>query len=87
MEKGDPAGRLKQEGILYKEYFHLESGRHHKHLSPLLNTFHGIGGSYGNTIMTPDFIKKNWVLAGFEVLGISEGVIDTRQDLVVLRRP
>jgi ubiquinone/menaquinone biosynthesis C-methylase UbiE len=83
----DPAGHLKTAGILYKEYFHLASGQKHKHISPLLNPYQGIGGSYGNTVMTPEFIKENWRNSGFEVLGISEGVIDSRQDVVVLRRP
>jgi len=86
-EEADPVMQMKKEGFLYKEYFHLRLGQKYKHLSPLLNSFQGISGSYGNTVMTPEFIKKNWTLAGFEVLGISEGVIDSRQDLVALRRP
>jgi ubiquinone/menaquinone biosynthesis C-methylase UbiE len=83
----DPVEHLKTAGILYKEYFHLTSGQKRKHISPLLNSCHGIGGSYGNAVMTPEFIKENWPKSGFEVLGISEGVIDSRQDVVVLRRP
>jgi hypothetical protein len=45
------------------------------------------GESYGNTIMTPDFIREKWSESGFEVLGIAEGVSCARQDLVVLQRP
>jgi hypothetical protein len=46
-----------------------------------------LGDSYGNMIMTPEFVRRSWKGAGFEVLGIAEGVIGARQDLVVLRRP
>jgi ubiquinone/menaquinone biosynthesis C-methylase UbiE len=87
VDEVDPAEHLKTTGILYKEYFHLISGQRHKHISPKLNSYRGIGGSYGNTVMTPKFINENWQKSGFEVLGISEGVIDSRQDVVVLRRP
>lgn len=83
----DPAEELRKNGILYKEYSRLRSERAHTHISPKLNVFDGITGSYGNTVMTPEFIKENWKNVGFEVAGISEGVICSRQDLVVLRRP
>jgi hypothetical protein len=36
--------------------------------------------------MTPEFIRENWSGAGFEVAAIVQGIIDYRQDLIVLRK-
>jgi SAM-dependent methyltransferase len=46
----------------------------------------GIDGSYGTTALAPDYIERNWPKFGFAVEAILEGIIDYRQDLVVLRR-
>ena len=81
------AALLAAEGILYKEYAFLKSNLDHRHLSPKVNRVHGIKGTYGNTVMTPDFIRKDWPRFGFEVVDIIEGVIDYRQDLIVLCKP
>lgn len=61
-------------GILYKEYSDLDAAM-------------GITGSYGNTVLMPDHIRGAWPASGFEVVDIVEGIIDQRQDLVVLRKP
>jgi hypothetical protein len=44
-------------------------------------------GSYGNTVLSPDYIRRHWSKSGLEVVDIVEGVIDHRQDLVVCKRP
>jgi len=82
------ARELAEKGILYKEYWFLNQARKHEAGSPLsvANRARGIEGSYGATVMTPEFVFRSWSELGFEVMGISEGVIDQRQDLVVLRR-
>lgn len=79
---------LRKDGVFYKEYAWLkELQKRGPALTANVDIASFLGDSYGNTIMTPEFIYRNWSAAGFEVLGISEGVIDERQDLVVLRRP
>jgi ubiquinone/menaquinone biosynthesis C-methylase UbiE len=87
-DKDEIEGILRRDGIFYKEYAWLkELKKRGPALSPKVEMASYFGDSYGNTIMTTDFVRKNWTAAGFEVLGIAEGVIDARQDLVVLRRP
>jgi SAM-dependent methyltransferase len=80
--------KLRKDGIFYKEYAWLKDlQRRGPALTANVDIASFLGDSYGNTIMTPEFVRQNWAVAGFEVLGISEGVIAERQDLVVLRRP
>jgi hypothetical protein len=47
----------------------------------------GIDKSYGSTVMTPDYIFRNWSSAGFKVISVIEGITDYRQDLIVLHKP
>jgi len=80
--------KLRKDGVFYKEYAWLkELQKRGPALTANVDIASFVGDSYGNTIMTPEFVYRNWSAAGFEVLGISEGVIAERQDLVVLRRP
>jgi ubiquinone/menaquinone biosynthesis C-methylase UbiE len=82
------AEKLRKDGVFYKEYAWLkELQKRGPALTANVDIASFLGDSYGNTIMTPEFVHRNWSAAGFEVLGISEGVIAERQDLVVLRRP
>jgi len=83
----DMDAKLRERGILYKEYEFLKYERGRDPISPLVNVARGISGSYGNTVMTPNFIRENWAASGFEVVDVIEGVIDTRQDLIILRKP
>jgi SAM-dependent methyltransferase len=80
------ADDLKKNGILYKEYDYYAAEKARKHLSSSVNLLKGIDRSYGSTVMTPDFIRQNWTVAGFQVVDVIEGIIDWRQDLVVLRK-
>jgi SAM-dependent methyltransferase len=77
---------LRTKGIIYKEYENLQAYRNHKPIAAVLTPLIGIDKSYGNTVMTPDFIRRNWSGEGFEVVTIVEGIIDYRQDLIVLRK-
>jgi SAM-dependent methyltransferase len=74
-------------GILYKEYPFMDAERRRRYKIPVANLAMGITGSYGNTVLMPDYIRSAWPASGFEVVDIVEGVIDHRQDLVVLRKP
>jgi SAM-dependent methyltransferase len=86
-DDGEAEALLAAKGILYKEYAFLKFDRDRRHLSPKVNRVLGVEGTYGNTVMTPEYIRKNWSGFGFEVIDVVEGVIDNRQDLVVLRKP
>jgi len=79
--------RFYQTGVLYKEYPFMAAERRRRHKIPVANLAMGITGSYGTTVMMPDYIRKVWPDSGFEVLDIIQGIIDHRQDLVVLRKP
>jgi SAM-dependent methyltransferase len=83
----EAASELERTGILYKEYDFFAAERTRKNLAPSVNLLRGIEHSYGSTVMTPEFIRQNWPAAGFEVIGVIEGIIDARQDLAILRRP
>jgi SAM-dependent methyltransferase len=88
--KGDESieKRLNEQGYIYKEYEHLEIKDTFKSIKAfeVFIPLAGVEGSYGNTLYTPKYIRENWVRHGFEVVDILEGVIDSRQDLVVLKR-
>jgi ubiquinone/menaquinone biosynthesis C-methylase UbiE len=87
-DKSEVEEKLRNDGIFYKEYVWLkELKKRGPALTAAVEMANYFGDSYGNTIMTTDFVRRNWPAAGFEVLGIAEGVVDARQDLVVLRRP
>lgn len=87
-DKNEVEEKLCNEGVFYKEYVWLKAlKKRGPALTANVELASYFGDSYGNTIMTPDFVRRNWSAAGFEVLGIAEGVVGARQDLVVLRRP
>jgi hypothetical protein len=65
----------------------MDAERRRRHKIPVANVAMGITGSYGNTVLMPDHIRNAWPASGFEVVDIVEGIIDQRQDLVVLRKP
>jgi SAM-dependent methyltransferase len=79
---------LNTEGFFYKEYWWLKQLQQR---GPALNAKVEIakyfGDTYGNTVMTPEFVRRTWPESGLVVLGIAEGVIAARQDLIVLQRP
>jgi len=77
---------LKQAGILYREYKFLKTFVGKKNTVKVVTPLVGIEGTYGNTMMSPDYIRKEWSSDKFDVMDVIEGVIDYRQDLVVLRR-
>jgi SAM-dependent methyltransferase len=79
--------QLRETGTLYKEYAYMNAERRRRLKIPVANLAMGITGSYGNTVLMPDHIRKTWPASGFDVIEIVEGIIDHRQDLVVLRKP
>jgi len=83
---GKAAAELKKNGIYYEEYDFFAAEVKRKNVSAKVNLLRGINQSYGSTIMTPEFIRETWPAAGFEVLDVIEGIVDARQDLIILRR-
>jgi len=83
----EPAAELlSRSGVIYKEYDYLDTQRRHRHLSPKVNRTYGVEGTYGNTVITPEYIRNNWSQYGFEIVDIIQGIIDYRQDLVVMQK-
>ena len=73
-------------GVLYREYSDLAAQRAHPGWLRRETKYIGIQGSYGSTVMTPDYVADHWASAALEVVRVIEGVVDNRQDIVVLRR-
>lgn len=79
--------RLEVNGVLYQEYRDLEAEKTHARVVRFGRKYGGVAGSYGSTVMTPTYILRKWSGNGLDVVAVLEGIIDFRQDLVVLRRP
>jgi SAM-dependent methyltransferase len=82
----DAVSVLERDGVRFAEYDDLTWHKSHEGDKFVGSKYAGIRGPYGNTAMSPAYIKTQWSGAGFEVKSIVEGVIDRRQDVVVLRR-
>lgn len=77
---------LAQEGVLYKEYEGLKSHVDRQRTLRIASSLVGVGKSYGNTILSPAYIRDKWSKGDLSVIHIIEGIIDHRQDMVVLRK-
>ncbi|MGH8511613.1 MAG: class I SAM-dependent methyltransferase [Gammaproteobacteria bacterium] len=77
---------LKKQGYLYKEYDFLKTSVQNQNVLRGASFLVGVEGSYGNMAMSLEHIKKEWDTEQFQVIDIIEGIIDYRQDLVILKR-
>lgn len=77
---------LRERGALYKEYNYLRKSVQKQNTLKTASLLVGVTGSYGNTVLSPEHIRRAWNTDRLQVLDILEGVIDYRQDLAVLRR-
>ena len=77
---------LASRGLIFGEYADREAQKENEQVLPFGSKYLGIEGTYGTTAMSPDYIFEHWTEFGFAVETILEGIIDHRQDLVVLRR-
>jgi ubiquinone/menaquinone biosynthesis C-methylase UbiE len=80
------ADQLRQRGALYKEYEDLNEALQGHDTLRLASLLVGVRGSYGNTVLSAEYVVAEWNSAEFEVVDIVKGIIDYRQDLVILRR-
>ncbi len=78
--------RLNSAGYLFTPYPDFEQRIEDVEFLRQQSNLGGIDRPYGNTIFSPEYIRQHWPGHGFEVVAICEGIIDYRQDLVVLRR-
>lgn len=76
---------LVRDGIYYKEYANLETARLAGAYSGR-SMYPGIDDSYGNTVITEQYMDAHWIPIGFERLLTLERVIGGRQDLIVMRK-
>lgn len=78
---------LKRSGIFYKNYEWLNTLQQRgRALTKSVDISTYFGSAYGNTVLSRKFIDENFNHYGFKVLGVSEGVICERQDLVALKK-
>jgi SAM-dependent methyltransferase len=90
-ETNESAGLIKSElersGIFYKNYDWLNTLQQRgRALTKSVDISTYFGSKYGNTLLSRKFIDDHFNHYGFKVLGVSEGVICDRQDLVVLKK-
>ena len=57
-----------------------------QHRMRVASSMIGVERSYGNTVLSPAFVREAWNVDGLQVIDVIEGVIDNRQDLVVLKK-
>lgn len=74
------------DGFIYREYPDFSAEKANESLFSVGSKFLGIENSYGGTIISPSFIREVWPTFGFKVESILKGIIDHRQDVVVLRK-
>ena len=78
---------LEKSGIFYKNYDWLNPLQQRgRALTKSVDISTYFGSAYGNTVLSRKFIDENFNHYGFKVLGVSEGVICERQDLVALKK-
>jgi SAM-dependent methyltransferase len=82
----DALAVLERDGVRFAEYDDLTWYKSRETDKFAGAKYAGIAGPYGNTVLTPAYVRTHWSGAGFDVKSIVEGVIDRRQDLVVLRK-
>lgn len=76
---------MRSVGIGYKEYAYLKAEREASHIGGI-NPAEGLVGSYGNTLVSPIYVRSQAESVGFELAAYSPGVIDYRQDLFALKK-
>lgn len=82
----NPISELEREGILYREYDYLGVSTANQRVLPQASHLVGISGSYGSTVLSPEHVQRVWETDVLSVVTVLPGIIDMRQDLVVLRR-
>ena len=77
--------RLEKDGFFFQEYDDWRENTRHQNTLKVTSLMVGVERSYGVTMITPEYIRKHWPAAGFEVRAVAEGIAHG-QDLAVLGR-
>lgn len=77
---------LATQGVLYRPYSDLGAEKAHEARIRAGSKYIGILGGYGNTVMSRTYVAENWAVHSLQVVDVIEGVVDNRQDIVVLKR-
>jgi SAM-dependent methyltransferase len=85
MDEVETSERLAKDGYFFKEYEDWRENAQHQATLRKTSLNVGIEGTYGMTIVAPEFIHREWPAAGFEVRAVVEGAADG-QDIAVLKR-
>ena len=85
MDESSLRARLENEGFCFKEYEDWRESVLHQNKLRVTSLMVGVERSYGMTMIAPEYIRKQWPAAGFEVRAVVEGGVGG-QDLAVLRR-
>ncbi len=79
--RGNPdvaVAALERDGVRYKKYDDLAWHKAHEGAPFVGAKYAGVEGSYGNTAMSPRYVREHGTGTGFEVANVAEGVIDRR---------
>ena len=76
------AQELNRAGLVFRPYERFSRTQRGKQ-SPSV----GISGPYGSTLLSSTHVRLVWPESGFQVAAILEGIINHRQDLIVLHKP
>ena len=68
---------LERDGVRFAEYDDLSWHKAHENEKFTGGKYAGVTGSYGNTAMSPAYVRQHWSGAGFEVKSVVEGVIES----------
>jgi hypothetical protein len=80
------AETLRRKGYIYKEYEGWEEDVAKANTIRIASSLVGVEKSYGNTVVSPAYVREKWHTFDLSIIALIEGIIDHRQDLVVLRR-
>ena len=86
MNESDAQNKLKNEGFIFKEYDNWKKTTKSSNIFRASSQLVGVKSAYGSMALSKCFINKNWNKYNLEVIDIIEGVVGTRQDLVILKK-
>jgi len=86
MDEASAMATLGRDGHMFTSYENWQEAVGRTTTLPVASSMVGVERPYGSMALSPEYIRHHWCTAGLTVLDIIEGIIDTRQDLVVLRR-
>jgi ubiquinone/menaquinone biosynthesis C-methylase UbiE len=77
---------LSRDGMIYREYEGWKREVDSQQTLRIASSLVGVERSYGNTVVSADYVRETWSNDDRDVIQIVEGIIDNRQDLVVIRK-